>query len=179
MFTTFLHAVKRGDWTHLLFSTPNSNFQLFILPWWYGFLNACMRTEEKLHFILNIFSINSVFQAFWLSPQRTNVLYTSTFPFSLSLLVSLRLMCRSTLVSPLLMSMMCHRVSPPRATATELHGGQITTWPVCMLSTFIWCLNTGNQCAWCGVRYLVSTQRKRILLWLVVSLKSSGGEGVW
>lgn len=31
-------------------------------------------------------------------------------------------MCRSMLVSPLLISMACHRVSPPRATATELQG---------------------------------------------------------
>lgn len=45
-----------------------------------------------------------------------------TLPFSRSLLVSFRLMCRSTLVSPLLMRTTCHRVSPPRATATELQG---------------------------------------------------------
>lgn len=47
----------------------------------------------------------------------------TTLPISRSLLVSLRLMWRSTLVSPLLMSTTCHRVSPPRATATELQGG--------------------------------------------------------
>lgn len=47
----------------------------------------------------------------------------TTLPISRSLLVSLQLMWRSTLVSPLLMSTTCHRVSPPRATATELQGG--------------------------------------------------------
>lgn len=50
--------------------------------------------------------------------------FVSTLPCSLSLLVSLRLMWRSTLVSPLQMRMVCHRVSPPRATATELQGGR-------------------------------------------------------
>lgn len=46
----------------------------------------------------------------------------STLPFSHSRLLSLRLICRSTLVSPRLMRTKCHRVSPPRATATELQG---------------------------------------------------------
>lgn len=59
---------------------------------------------------------------------------SSTFPFSRSLLLSLRLICRSTLVSPLLMRMKCHRVSPPSATATELQGRQaahlyLWLWP--------------------------------------------------
>lgn len=73
-------------------------------------------------------------------PNRTDC----TLPFSRSLLVSLRLMCRSTLVSPLLMRMICHRVSPPRAMATELEGedDNKTTSLVCtMLPTFIRCLN--------------------------------------
>lgn len=48
--------------------------------------------------------------------------FVCTLPFSLSLLVSFRFIWRSTLVSPLVMSMVCHSVSPPRATATELQG---------------------------------------------------------
>lgn len=61
-----------------------------------------------------------------LRPKTWSVYRTGaapTLPCSHSLLLSLRLMCRSTLVSPLLMRMECHRVSPPSATATELRGG--------------------------------------------------------
>lgn len=40
-------------------------------------------------------------------------------------------MCLSTLVSPLVMSIACHKVNPPNATATELQGGCITDYQGC------------------------------------------------
>lgn len=156
------------NWAHLLLSTPNSIFQFFSLPWWYGFLNTCTRT--------------TVFTAYKCCPTCDGLLRdhsVTTLPISRSLLVSLRLMWRSTLVSPLLMSTTCHRVRPPRATATELQGGGRGVTSQAERSA--WCFTTfiirWNTCE--AGPHLVSTQRKMIHLWAVVSAKVLVGGGVW
>lgn len=167
------HRSPTGDdhmltnWTHLLFSTLNNNFQLFLWPWWYGFLNTCVQTEDEA-------LMCSVWHWYYSCVYtRRSRQCLRTLPFSCNLLVSLLLMWRSTLVSPLVMSSECHRVSPPRATVTELQG---RTHHNMMIPTFMSFLITGG---WISVPHLVSTQRKMTLLWAVVSLEVLGGGVFW
>lgn len=84
-------------------------------------------------------------------------------------------MWRSTLVSPLVMSMACHRVSPPRATATELRDRRRVTTSTSEASPAGLDLRGWGR----GGAHLVRTQRKMMHLWAVVSVKGLVSGGVW
>lgn len=102
-----------------------------------------------------------------------------TLPLPCSRLASLRLMWRSTLVSPLLISLACHRVSPPSATATELQNQRVRAEQESRYETANQ-LQEVVQVVLCRApAHLVRTQRKMMHLWATLSLGLRSGGGVW
>lgn len=152
---------------HLLLSTPNSIFQFFSLPWWYGFLNTCVRTTVFTAYKCCPTCVTACWEAIESLPCPSPAVFWSLYSW-----------CGAPRWS--LLCWWARRATgwvlpePPPPSCKVVGGGHITSWALCMMFTTIIGWNTCE-----AGPHLVSTQRKMIHLWAVVSAKVLVGGGVW